>query len=285
MKSMKIADSLSVVSGRPATTSLEVARFFGKRHDNVIRDIQEIITQLPENFLQLNFEESAYEQETPMGIKQARMFLLYRDGFMLLVMGYAGRKAMKIKTAYIEAFNAMEARLRNPSKEQIEDNQEYTYTPAENNPRKRSVWMKVHPYTLCSPEATEGLMGMISFWAHLEDVSREVVLGRFLSAWGISSLQQLQNTEIAEARSFVWRQLFRITQEDGEPAGEQERLPLEGIIDYGCHVCGHDRTALIHGICRVCNVPTLNDLSKSGIRKALAAAWGIVNRGYTDVCL
>lgn len=156
MKSMKIADSLSVVSGRPATTSLEVAKFFGKRHDNVIRDIQEIITQLPENFLQLNFEDSAYEQETPMGIKQVRMFVLYRDGFMLLVMGYAGRKAM--------------------------------------------------------------------------------------------------NT-------------------------------LEGIIDYGCHVCGHDRTALIHGICRVCNVPSLDDLPASGIRKALAAAWGIVNRGYTDVCL
>lgn len=139
----------------------------------------------------------------------------------------------------------MEARLQNPNREQIEDSQEYTYTPAENNPRKRSVWMKVHPYTLCNSEATEGLLGMISFWAHLEDVSREIALGRFLSAWGISSLQQLQNTEI--------------------------------------HVCGHDRTALIHGICRVCNVPSLNDLPAPGMRKALAEACGSERRAALEL--
>ena len=34
-------------NGRPATTSLEVAKFFGKRHDNVVRDIKEIIDNTP----------------------------------------------------------------------------------------------------------------------------------------------------------------------------------------------------------------------------------------------
>lgn len=103
--------SVFLVNGRPATTSLEVAKFFGKRHDNVVRDIESVMSQTPENFLQLNFEESAYEQKTPIGTKQARMFILYRDGFMLLVMGYTGKQAMQIKIAYIEAFNAMEAVL------------------------------------------------------------------------------------------------------------------------------------------------------------------------------
>lgn len=103
--------SVSLINGRPATTSLEVAKFFGKRHDNVVRDIESVMSQTPENFLQLNFEESTYEQKTPMGTKQARMFILHRDGFMLLVMGYTGKKAMQIKIAYIEAFNRMEAKL------------------------------------------------------------------------------------------------------------------------------------------------------------------------------
>lgn len=39
------------------------------------------------------------------------MYIIYRDGFMLLVMGYTGKKALAIKLAYIEAFNAMEEEL------------------------------------------------------------------------------------------------------------------------------------------------------------------------------
>ena len=59
--------SVSLHSGRPATTSLEVAKFFGKRHDNVLRDVDALLSQLPENSLQLNFEETYQEQETPLG--------------------------------------------------------------------------------------------------------------------------------------------------------------------------------------------------------------------------
>lgn len=40
------------------------------------------------------------------------MYIIYRDGFMLLVMGYTGKKALVIKLAYIEAFNALEAELQ-----------------------------------------------------------------------------------------------------------------------------------------------------------------------------
>lgn len=98
-------------SGRPATTSLEVARIFGKRHDNVLRDVEVLLSQLPENSLQLNFEETFQAQETPLGRKQTRMFTIYRDGFMLLVMGYTGKKALAMKLAYIDAFNRMEAAL------------------------------------------------------------------------------------------------------------------------------------------------------------------------------
>jgi phage regulator Rha-like protein len=39
---------------------------------------------------------------------------MIRDGFMFLVMGYKGKRAAHIKEAFIEAFNMMEERLRNP---------------------------------------------------------------------------------------------------------------------------------------------------------------------------
>ena len=52
------APSVMLHNGRPATTSLEVAKIFGKRHDNVVRDIRSIIDNCPEKFTALNFEAS-----------------------------------------------------------------------------------------------------------------------------------------------------------------------------------------------------------------------------------
>ena len=40
------------------------------------------------------------------------MFIIFKDGFTLLVMGYTGPEAMRFKLAYIEAFNALETELQ-----------------------------------------------------------------------------------------------------------------------------------------------------------------------------
>ena len=103
-----VSPSVSIYNGRPATTTLEVAKFFGKRHDNVIRSINDLLDNAPKEFTALNFEVSEYTDETGRVLP---MFVLHRDGFMLLVMGYTGKKAMQIKVAYILAFNKMEAQL------------------------------------------------------------------------------------------------------------------------------------------------------------------------------
>jgi phage regulator Rha-like protein len=50
------------------------------------------------------------------------MYIIYRDGFMLLVMGYTGKKALAIKLAYIEAFNAMEEELARRSRPALPKN-------------------------------------------------------------------------------------------------------------------------------------------------------------------
>ncbi len=39
--------------------------------------------------------------------------LITKDGFMFLVMGFTGKKAARLKEAYIAKFNAMEAELHN----------------------------------------------------------------------------------------------------------------------------------------------------------------------------
>nr|VFK14999.1 MAG: phage regulatory protein, rha family [Candidatus Kentron sp. LPFa] len=92
-------------------TSLEIAARFGKRHNNVIRDIEKL--ECPAKYRLLNFEQTSYQRPNPNGGPgiPTRMYEVTRDGFALLAMGFTGRRAMAWKVAYIEAFNAMERAL------------------------------------------------------------------------------------------------------------------------------------------------------------------------------
>ena len=103
------------VSGKavPAVTSLQVAEVFEKQHKNVLQDIDRILSQVPEIFGRLNFEPSGYELKNNLGFPVGYpMYILTRDAFTLLTMGYTGEKAMRFKIAYIERFNEMERQLR-----------------------------------------------------------------------------------------------------------------------------------------------------------------------------
>jgi len=93
--------------GRSWCSSLDVARHFGKRHDNLLPDIRSIIEATPEEGL-LNFKESSYLNEQN---KEQPCFEMTRSGFSILVMGFTGKDALAWKWKYIAAFDAMEAKL------------------------------------------------------------------------------------------------------------------------------------------------------------------------------
>lgn len=103
------APSVVLHDGRPATTSLEIAKFFKKRHDVVLRDVRNTIDNCPESFSAHNFVGANYIDDQA---KNRPLFIIFKDGFTLLVMGYTGPEAMRFKLAYIEAFNALEAELQ-----------------------------------------------------------------------------------------------------------------------------------------------------------------------------
>mgnify|MGYP004458942613 CR=1 FL=1 len=87
-------------------TSLDVAETFEKEHRRVLQDIRDL--KCSEEFRLHNFVQSNYVNE--QGHSQS-MFIMTRDGFTLLAMGYTGEKAMQFKEAYIRQFNAMEKAL------------------------------------------------------------------------------------------------------------------------------------------------------------------------------
>lgn len=108
--------ALREINGKeiPAATSLQVAEHFGKEHKHVLRDIRIILEADEDGFGESNFGLSSYLTEQN---KEMPMYVMSKDGFVLLVMGYTGPEAMRMKKAYIARFNDMERELagRTPS--------------------------------------------------------------------------------------------------------------------------------------------------------------------------
>lgn len=125
--------------GQALTTSREVADYFGKAHKNIIQAIEQLFKDAEtlnsefsglnfqpanpredglnfqpiktaqsggtvEEFLTANFHLSEYTDSINRRKKQ---YIITKDGFTLLAMGFTGAKAMQFKVACINAFNRM----------------------------------------------------------------------------------------------------------------------------------------------------------------------------------
>ena len=95
------------------TDSLTVAESFGKQHTKVIRAIENLIVGLPKNGDTPMFIKTWYKH--PQNGERYAKYLMNRDGFSLLVMGFTGKKALEWKVKYINAFNSMEKIIREKS--------------------------------------------------------------------------------------------------------------------------------------------------------------------------
>lgn len=93
------------------TDSLMVADSFGKLHKDVLEKIEKILADSAENSAQC-FKLSHYKDASG---KMNKRYLMNRDGFTFLVMGFTGKKADKWKWEYIHAFNSMESVIREKS--------------------------------------------------------------------------------------------------------------------------------------------------------------------------
>lgn len=90
------------------TTSRIVADYFRKRHDHIVRDIDNLKEKVSPQFWGTNFLKTQYQNRG----KEYTEYLMTKDGFTILAMGFTGAKAMQFKEAYITAFNKMEKLLK-----------------------------------------------------------------------------------------------------------------------------------------------------------------------------
>lgn len=92
---------------KPITSSRIIAQIFGKRHDDVLKAIRNL--ECSSEFSLRNFAETPYTNEQNGQVYHE--FIITRDGFSFLAMGFTGSEAAKFKEAFITAFNKMEAQL------------------------------------------------------------------------------------------------------------------------------------------------------------------------------
>lgn len=89
------------------TTSRKVAEVFEKEHKHVLESIRVLLrsAEISANlFIESEYIDGANRKQIE--------YVMGRDGFSLLVMGFHGDRALQWKLRYIKAFNAMETELK-----------------------------------------------------------------------------------------------------------------------------------------------------------------------------
>lgn len=96
---------LSTQNGEPVVSSRQIAESFGKEHKHVLDAVKNLVAE--NSAAKSMFHLSSFENRG----KKYPMYLMNRDGFSLLAMGFTGKAALAWKLKYIAAFNAMEKQL------------------------------------------------------------------------------------------------------------------------------------------------------------------------------
>ena len=101
---------VTVENGQVVVSSRDVAEKFEKQHKDVLETIR-LMTAENSALLSMFF----LSEYTTVQNKKLPMYLMNRDGFSLLCMGFTGAKALEWKLKYIDAFNKMEKALTEQS--------------------------------------------------------------------------------------------------------------------------------------------------------------------------
>lgn len=96
-------------NGKILASSRDVAEKFGKNHKEILRSIDNISKEISTAQFCALFNISNYKASNG---KTNKEYLMDRDGFSLLCMGFTGSKALEWKLKYIDAFNKMEETLK-----------------------------------------------------------------------------------------------------------------------------------------------------------------------------
>lgn len=99
-------DFVMVAGNAVVTDTRKIAAAFNRRHDNVVAALRKMMRELDEPDRLLNFKE-CFDINGLANCKPERFWQMTKNGFLWLVMGFTGGRAMQIKVAYTKAFDRM----------------------------------------------------------------------------------------------------------------------------------------------------------------------------------
>ena len=151
---------VEIKNNQVVVSSRQVAEKFGKQHKDVLENIRNIL--VAENSATKFYQESIHEYRG----QRFPEYLMNRDGFTLLAMGFTGKDALQWKMKYIAAFNEMEQALNSKPVSTLKAREVEARL---NNSRARvaSTFLKVAQMTdlpeykhICQQKAAEVLSGL-----------------------------------------------------------------------------------------------------------------------------
>lgn len=192
--------------GEMVVSSREVANNFEKRHADVLEKIEDLVRTENSVLIGNYFIPNEYQAGTG---KRYKEYLLTRDGFSLLVMGFTGEKALQWKLKYIEAFNEME--------KVIKQNLPTTYKDALKQllEKEEAKERLQHAYDEMKPKAI--------FADAVQSSTTSILIG------DLAKLIKQNGYDIGQNRLFQW------LRDNGYliKSGERKNMPTQMAMDMG----------------------------------------------------
>ncbi|WP_319764049.1 Rha family transcriptional regulator [Maridesulfovibrio sp.] len=253
-KEMQVVVELVMENNQPMVSSVMVAERFEKQHKDVLKAIRNL--EIPDEFSERNFAPTSIDVAQPNGgTRKERSFNMTRDGFSLLAMGFTGKKAMEWKIKFLEAFNAMEAKL--------------TIPPVEG---------KIQ-YKKSTPEAVKSFEGVARYWCFLEGISWEQGKRQIEGAIRVPDIYEMDALAMSSAWTYL-RMCMRIVppkMRGKDICSKDELSPVNGLLDYWAYCGQSTRDELLANLCGDMCIESLECLPKSYVPHAVSLIWEGIN--------
>lgn len=254
-------------NGRMFTTSLIVAEVFEKEHKNVLQSIENL--ECSPHFNELNFQPVEYRDAKG---EMRPAYRLTRDGFSFLAMGFTGKKAAAWKEKFLEAFNAMEAALRERQAEPVEQARRRTI-------RERR-WTFFSPREKMSAANVQALEGLIQMEAFIQGESAESITRHLCREMNVRRLQDLQAKYFRQLVTRGLERLFavrrwRIDEPGAADSLESMKKAFQGLSLFWMRLSGYTEEEVRNYVLNRCDAESLDEFAtEKDMLKALFVLWG-----------
>ncbi len=189
--------NFEVVDGEVFTTSLDIAAVFEKRHADIISKIAELPA---DDFNERNFSLVKYQDQKG---EFRPMYKITRDGFSLLVMGFTGEKAYKWKIEFINAFNKMEAIIKNGGITNDKFTQVLTALSEKSSEADRFRQKYYESLELTNKLLLEKLQGNTNYNKRLSDSEKAEILRLYKNGFLLTEICKKMKRSDAAVRSVI----------------------------------------------------------------------------------